>query len=193
MPAFKININDVGELGKAFSFSIEPSWLAEALAGCDVRADVDAPAGAINVSAQKNGREYLVTGKANANLIAECYRCLEDVHVPVHAELAALYAPTPAAKKPDAKKKRVEDDEEMVAADALDQETFDGHEIVLDNFVREQLLLEVPMQPLCREDCPGIPIPEHIKPPADFGRDEVDPRLRPLMNLALEAKGNNKE
>ena len=51
----------------------------------------------------------------------------------------------------------------------------------MDNIVREFLILEVPMQPLCSEDCAGIDIPAHVKAPEDFGA--VDPRLAPLMKL----------
>ena len=39
----------------------------------------------------------------------------------------------------------------------------------LDDVVRENLILEVPMKPLCSESCKGIEIPAHVRPPADFG------------------------
>ena len=47
--------------------------------------------------------------------------------------------------------------------------------MVLDDLVRDELLLGIPMIPLCSEGCPGI------RPPAS-GRDAdagIDPRLRP--------------
>jgi uncharacterized metal-binding protein YceD (DUF177 family) len=47
------------------------------------------------------------------------------------------------------------------------------------------MILEVPMQPLCRPDCPGIEIPEHVRPPKDFGANQdADPRFAPLKELA---------
>jgi hypothetical protein len=41
------------------------------------------------------------------------------------------------------------------------------------------------MQVLCPEPpgCNAVEIPEGVRPPSDFGRDEVDPRLAPLLNL----------
>jgi hypothetical protein len=56
---------------------------------------------------------------------------------------------------------------------------------VLDDLVREHMVLEVPMQPLCSEQCEGIAVPEHLRPPPDVFREPgaVDPRLAPLQRL----------
>lgn len=42
------------------------------------------------------------------------------------------------------------------SAEEADHDLYDGENVVLDGFVREALLLEVPNFPLCSEDCPGI-------------------------------------
>jgi uncharacterized metal-binding protein YceD (DUF177 family) len=63
----------------------------------------------------------------------------------------------------------------------LDRDFYDGLDISLDDVVRESLILEVPMKPLCSETCTGIEIPAHVRPPADFG--VTDARLEPLMKL----------
>ena len=65
--------------------------------------------------------------------------------------------------------------------------------MVLDDFVRDELLLEIPMIPLCSEECAGIqPDPDSRAPdPSDLetggGEDArgVDPRLAPLLKLKL--------
>jgi uncharacterized protein len=65
------------------------------------------------------------------------------------------------------------------------REEFSGNEIPLDELVREHIVLELPMQPLCGDACPGIPIPAHVRPPADVFAEPgaVDPRLAPLQRL----------
>jgi uncharacterized protein len=68
------------------------------------------------------------------------------------------------------------------AADEADVDTFDGETVVLDDFVREAILLEMPIFPLCSEDCTGI------RPATSDAIDEgsephVDPRLAPLAAL----------
>ena len=75
---------------------------------------------------------------------------------------------------------------QSLSDDDLQREEFVGHDIPLDELVREHIVLEVPMQPLCSEGCQGIPVPETVRPPAEvFGtKDErVDPRLAPLQRL----------
>ncbi|MBI5531434.1 MAG: DUF177 domain-containing protein [Deltaproteobacteria bacterium] len=62
-------------------------------------------------------------------------------------------------------------------------DTYDGDEVVLDDFLREMILLEAPIFPLCSEECPGIrAIPEHA-PHLDVEPTKVDPRLQPLLKL----------
>jgi uncharacterized protein len=195
MPEFSLDVNDLDEQGKDYAFPVRASWLAHELEGCPgVRPPPpDTADGRLTLHAQRSGGEYLVRGHVNATVVADCYRCLEDVVCPVEAELTALFAPAPAAKpaakhaaKQPASPRTAEpgrapagrqaapseDDAEDLAADDLDRETFTGDTLILDGLVREHVILEVPMQPLCREDCPGIPIPEHIRGPANFGEEE---------------------
>jgi len=65
------------------------------------------------------------------------------------------------------------------------QDTFDGHEIALDGFVREFLLLELPMFPR-RSDLPTGDAAANPPLPADSqvgGEKPLDPRLSPLAEL----------
>jgi uncharacterized protein len=79
------------------------------------------------------------------------------------------------------------------SAEEADTLTYEGDTVVLDDFVRDELLLEIPMIPLCSEECAGIqPGPSSRAPdPSDLeaggGEDArgVDPRLAPLLKLKL--------
>ncbi len=85
-------------------------------------------------------------------------------------------------------------------AEEADTLTYEGDTVVLDDFVRDELLLEIPMIPLCSEDCAGIqpgpsprePDPSDERGPIEPGGGEdvrgdrpVDPRLAPLLKLKL--------
>jgi uncharacterized protein len=138
------------------------------------------------VHAQRNGVEFFVQGEVRADLVVECVRCLGDVALPVHVPVSALLSPR---KDGDAAHEvELDEDEEE-----LDRGYYEGHELVLDELVREHLVLECPMQPLCSPDCKGIAIPEHVKPKTqDFGGEgAIDPRLAPLNQL--RAKLSEKE
>ena len=79
----------------------------------------------------------------------------------------------------------------------LNRVVYVGDSIILDDFVRDQVLLEVPMQSLCREDCPGIPVPDHIRGPEVLEEGPVldgkriDPRFAPLLALKDLANGSS--
>jgi uncharacterized metal-binding protein YceD (DUF177 family) len=65
------------------------------------------------------------------------------------------------------------------------QDTYEGHEVVLDHFVREFLILELPMFPR-RSDLPTDEPAANPPLPADSqagGDKPLDPRLSPLAEL----------
>jgi uncharacterized protein len=76
---------------------------------------------------------------------------------------------------------KVVEEEHEFSSEEAEFDTYDGETVVLDGFVREAILLEMPIFPLCSEGCPGIrPAPEA----GDTGSPApVDPRLAPLGAL----------
>ncbi len=69
------------------------------------------------------------------------------------------------------------------AADEAELDTYVGDEIVLDGFIREAILLELPIFPLCSETCPGIGAPASENAESTSAEESIDPRLAPLMEL----------
>ena len=94
--------------------------------------------------------------------------------------------PASEAAKSAAKRPGSRDDETDLDADEADNDTYEGEEVVLDRFIREAILLESPIFPLCSEACEGI------RPASDSAPDSegavTDPRLLPLLELAKRRK-----
>lgn len=91
------------------------------------------------------------------------------------AAASSTEAPSTGGKAKRAPKEKDLPEYEFESEDA-DVDTYDGETVVLDDFVREAILLEMPIFPLCSEDCPGI----HPKLTDDAGVGDaarVDPRL----------------
>jgi len=178
MPEFVLKLHDIDDQGKEFFFPVTAAWLDHVLADTSLRRDPAAAEGALELRAQRNDGEILVDGRVRAGLLTECSRCLGDALLPVDTRITALLSRTPSGDLAD---------ELELSADDLDRQAgrFEGDTLVLDELVREHLVLECPMQPLCSEACQGIEVPAHIRPKAeDFGgEDAVDPRLRPLQEL----------
>ncbi len=177
MAAFVLDIKDIDADGLHRTFAVEPSWLRDALADADLRVPEDAKPGTLDVRAQRSGDDVLVQAHLEARILAACARCLNDVVLDVDTEITQLLSPE--SKRPQFGQ------ETELEGDDLDREYFTGERIVLDDAVREQAILEVPMQVRCPEPpgCEIVEIPDGVRPPADFGREEVDPRLAPLLSL----------
>jgi uncharacterized protein len=183
MAELVLQLQDIDEVGKDYAFELTPGWLDQALADSPLRRDPAAGPGRLQIHAQKNGAEVLVDGEAEASLLMACSRCLNDAPLHVHADITALLSQDRGEALPEELELETED---------LDRARFAGHEIVLDELVREHLLLECPMQPLCSPECPGIEVPEHVRPkPEDFGGEgQIDPRLLPLKRLRAKLSGD---
>ncbi len=183
MSAFVLQIQDLDESGRDWSFAIGKDWLASALADTELRPGERE--GRLQVHAQQNGLDVLVQARIEAELLATCSRCLGDVRLDVDLPLMALLSP---------EHMRPEDSDEIdVRLDEVNRDYYAGREIVLDPMVREYLLLEAPMKPLCSEACQGIAVPDHLRPPEEvFGKAAPDARFAPLLKLK-EALTKNEE
>lgn len=106
------------------------------------------PAGApvlLDLQAEAQGSEIIVTGTVTAPWEGECRRCLEQATGEVVVPVQEIFEPHPT-----------------------DGETYpvEGGRIDLEPLVREAVLPNLPLAPLCREDCPG-PVPEAFVGDAD--------------------------
>lgn len=177
MSAFVLQVQDLDESGKEWNFAIGTDWLSSALAETELKPT--GHEGTLHVHAQRNGHDVLVQGQITADMLASCARCLADVAIDVDLAVAALF--TPEHTRPSSS------EEIEVRLDEMNRDYYGGTEIVLDPMVREHLLLEVPMKTLCSDDCEGIAIPKHLRPPdAVFGASVPDPRFAPLLKLKEE-------
>jgi uncharacterized protein len=172
---FTIPITDLDVAGREVKFTVRAAWLRGALEDSDATAaGVD---GSLDVRVSKSGNDVVVRGQLVADLTVPCARCLESVKLHIDQPMTALMVPASdlrAAKK----------DEDM-SPEELDVTAYSGDTIALDELVRDELLLEIPMIPLCSEDCPGMSPPPGISGNVPSGSAEkaIDPRLAPLLRL----------
>jgi uncharacterized protein len=210
--AFVVPVHDLDLAGRSVRFPNTPAWLRGALEGCEPQPA--GSTGQLDAHLTKTGNDVLVQGQIDAAIVIPCARCLTPVEVRPHVELSLLLVPATgaaAARKPGAHgpgapakpgpghgrssgKEHVRvppraaksDDETEFDAEDADIDTYDGEEVVLDRFVREAILLESPIFPLCSEACEGI------RPASDSAQGSegavTDPRLLPLLELAKRRK-----
>ena len=117
----------------------------------------------------------LATGTARVVAVGECVRCLEAVEVPLEVDFQELYV--------------YDDGDDPVVAEAESDETrrLEGDLLDLEPVLRDEVVLALPMKPLCTPDCAGLcPIcgVRLADAPGHAHEAEIDPRWAALRQLA---------
>ena len=99
---------------------------------------------AYEVTVSNTGDALLVAGTVTGEGVTACGRCLEDVTVPVAGEVEGYYL-------------LQEPDPDDIDEDAEDFEVLpEDHIIDLEPLIYAAILVDLPLVPLCREDCAGL-------------------------------------
>jgi uncharacterized protein len=86
-------------------------------------------------------------GNLSTKLEVSCARCLEPVALDVAREFDLMYRP-----------EGVDGGRDEISVTQAEAEIgyYTGEGLLLEDFLREQVLLSVPIKTLCREDCKGL-------------------------------------
>jgi len=106
-----------------------------------------------------------------ASTNTECVRCLEEFELPLKAEYTELYAFS---------QNSVTESGFILPEDGI---------LELEPIIREEMLLAVPINPFCSEDCTGLcPVcgEKHTGAGCQDPDDDIDPRLDILKSLLNE-------
>jgi uncharacterized protein len=113
----------------------------------------------------------LVTGTARAALEGECVRCLEPISEEIEVRFQELF---------------VYDDREVDPDEELEVSKLQDDLVDLEPLLRDAVVLALPFQPLCEDDCPGLCVEcgARLADDPDHTHGEpVDPRWAALATL----------
>jgi uncharacterized protein len=136
----------------------------------------------------------LATGEITALATGECCRCLDPINWPIDEAFTELFyyetAASRAAEKGKKGGKNSAKKEEKKDIDLeADELTFMiGDEIDLELPIRDAVILNLPVNPLCSEECPGLCQgcgEKWINLPDDHAHNPEDPRWAALKGLNL--------
>jgi uncharacterized protein len=88
-----------------------------------------------------------IVGDFSARIELACARCLEPIHRHVSKKFELLYRPQGS----DAGKEEL-----SVTAAEAEVGYYQGEGLLLEEVLREQVLLALPLKAICREDCKGL-------------------------------------
>jgi uncharacterized protein len=136
----QFKINDIGAEGLPVNVLLTAEWLA---AACP---DLEAKPGDGGLTVRgritKMGEDYLLRAQLYGALGIACARCLEPARVTLDLPLTVTFVPAGLGEPAD------DDDPDVVV--------FPGGEIDISDEVRDEILLAVPINPLCAETCRGL-------------------------------------
>jgi len=148
-----------------------PEQLGLALVRVRTGADLD-----LDLRLESVMEGVLVSGAVAVPLEGECGRCLGPLDSSVSVEFQELYA-YPASTADD-------------TSDADEIRRLHGDLLDLEPALRDAVVLALPTNPLCRDDCPGL-CPEcgvrRDELPGDHTHQQVDPRWAALRHIITES------
>ena len=88
----------------------------------------------------------------------ECIRCLDPVEITVERKIQKLYRYEPTNDKGGKRKKHSSrtDTSDEIDLDTVDELWLDGNEMNLEVPIRDAIVLDLPVNPLCSEACLGL-------------------------------------
>jgi uncharacterized protein len=131
----------------------------------------------VKAVAEKHGLQIRVRGNLAAALELTCARCLDPVKMDLLPEFDQFYQSNAGSTLTG---------EIALTKKDTDIAFFNGNYIELVDILREQILLALPMKPVCREECRGL------CPHCGGNRNlkdcrceftDLDPRLAPLRKI----------
>ena len=128
----------------------------------------------------RTGTGILVTGHLSTQVEVTCSRCLAPLEVGLGIDVEEEFQPTVDVVT--GRHLVMEEEDEALWIDV-------HHILDLSEVIRQDLLLALPMHPLCKEDCAGIcPVcgQNLNEGPCDCITSEVDPRWSALLSLKLQ-------
>jgi uncharacterized protein len=125
-----------------------------------------------------------VTGRIDGTAVLACSRCLTPVQWPLNTDFDLTFTRRLPGDVLDAPPESRE-----LEAEELGVVLFEGDELDFRDAIQEQVIMALPMQPLCRKDCRGLCArcgANLNDGPCHCSGKDIDPRLSVLKNLRLD-------
>jgi uncharacterized protein len=138
----EILLRDIPSQGLDLDFEVDPSSLDLLEEGIGFEGLIHA-----HLSVSKQQEMVFVTGRVQTKLLLECGRCLKQFPCPLDLGIQAEYLSS---------KSRPAQEEYELKLEEMDVIFYSVDTIQFDDLIREQLILSIPMHPICTPNCLGL-------------------------------------
>ena len=163
----RLIVSDIPEKGQSHKFDLS----------LDINSTGQKEIAHVEIKVSRSGGRIICDGRASMSTLLVCGRCLIEYSFDLNAVFNEVFLPAPG---------NVEEDEYELSVKASGSSYYSNNEIDLSGLIREQLMLALPMKPLCKDVCSGI----CSKCGKDLNNDlcgckngGIDPRWTPLRKL----------
>jgi len=139
----QVRLDQIPDNGQDLDCTIEPT--AFSLEGDSDQVQILETAHFVGKVARA-GTDVYLTGTVTGLVELVCSRCVQEFAFPLQSQVEVHYI-----RRPDPLPEEVE-----LEREELEQCTYQGEEIDIAPEIRDQLLLSIPLKPLCKEDCLGL-------------------------------------
>lgn len=133
------------------------------------------------ISIERSNSEVIIKGAIKSEIEQQCSRCLRNYTIEISTPIMAIYHPIEDINK---------EEQYELKEEELETGFYKNDILDIDEILIEQLLLNIPMKPLCSPDCKGL-CPkcgtDLNVTSCNCNTAEIDPRLEVLKKL-LERK-----
>ena len=143
--SLKINVVTIPEEGLNFVFSENGAWFKECFKDSE-SSDFALSKVDVNCLITKTSSTVFIKGKLSATIDVYCSRCLEETNLPIGADFTYTLIPDKAETNEDLELKE----------DELEISHYHGEFLDLMPIICEQIILQIPIKALCKENCKGL-------------------------------------
>lgn len=103
----------------------------------------------VDVTAAREFDHVRVSGRVGTKIELTCSRCLATYEAPLDSSFTIYFRKATSHDE-------VEEEETELEEQDLISATYSGDEIDLTHEIEEQVVMEIPLKPLCNEECKGL-------------------------------------
>lgn len=140
-----INLRTTCQRPRNFKYALKPDCWKRALVD-DQILGLDGPLD-VQISIRRSGKKYTLDGRLTGKVHVRCDRCLEHFNTNIESKFRVDLVHA---------SEEIRQEKTELLSEDMSINFITSEEINLDDIVREQVYLSLPMKLLCKDDCPGL-------------------------------------
>ena len=141
-----IDLSQIQHEPKTFYLWLPEEWWEQDVPGDQIQGLYEPVDACLTIA--RLGKRFMVRGNLRTVLMLQCDRCMELFGRELEGEFHLFLEPV--------QKRQDEEEEVELAGQEMGIDLIPGEEVELEQIIKEQIYLSIPMKTLCKDDCLGL-------------------------------------